>query len=87
VRCRRCSPQHDIRLDLTILKGHLVFFIRFHYVACAAQAQQIPGINFATYHVRRLRGYWLQQAGFEVGQRVRVHVTEQCITIVPAHVP
>ena len=33
----------------------------------------------------RLRGYWLLQAGFEVGQRVRVHVTEQCITIVPAH--
>lgn len=35
----------------------------------------------------RLRGYWLQQAGFEVGQRVRVHVTDQCITIVPAHTP
>lgn len=35
----------------------------------------------------RLRGYWLQQAGFEVGQRVHVHITDQCITIVPAHTP
>jgi Toxin SymE, type I toxin-antitoxin system len=35
----------------------------------------------------RLRGYWLQQAGFEVGQRVRVHITDQCITIVPAQSP
>jgi hypothetical protein len=35
----------------------------------------------------RLRGYWLQHAGFEVGQRVQVNVTEQCITIVPADVP
>jgi toxic protein SymE len=35
----------------------------------------------------RLRGYWLRQAGFEVGQRVLVRVTEQCITIVPAHTP
>jgi toxic protein SymE len=32
----------------------------------------------------RLRGYWLQQAGFSVGQRVQVHITDQCITIVPA---
>jgi hypothetical protein len=32
----------------------------------------------------RLRGYWLQQAGFSVGQRVRVHIADQCITIVPA---
>lgn len=32
----------------------------------------------------RLRGYWLQQAGFSVGQRVQVHIADQCITIVPA---
>ena len=32
----------------------------------------------------RLRGYWLQQAGFSVGQRVEVHISEQHITIVPA---
>ena len=32
----------------------------------------------------RLRGYWLQKAGFSVGQRVRVHVADGCITIVPA---
>lgn len=32
----------------------------------------------------RLRGYWLQQAGFAAGQRVQVHVADQCITIVPA---
>jgi hypothetical protein len=32
----------------------------------------------------RLRGYWLQQAGFSAGQRVQVHVADQCITIVPA---
>jgi toxic protein SymE len=32
----------------------------------------------------RLRGYWLQQAGFSVGQRVQVRIADQCITIVPA---
>jgi len=32
----------------------------------------------------RLRGYWLQKAGFAVGQRVQVHIADQCITIVPA---
>jgi len=32
----------------------------------------------------RLRGYWLQQAGFSVGQRVQVDIADQCITIVPA---
>ncbi len=32
----------------------------------------------------RLRGYWLQQAGFSAGQQVRVHIADQCITIVPA---
>jgi len=32
----------------------------------------------------RLRGYWLQQAGFPAGQRVKVHVADGCITIVPA---
>ena len=32
----------------------------------------------------RLRGYWLKKAGFSVGQRVQVHITDQCITIVPA---
>lgn len=31
----------------------------------------------------RLRGYWLQQAGFSAGQRVQVHVADGCITIVP----
>lgn len=31
----------------------------------------------------RLRGYWLQQAGFSVRQRVQVHIADQCITIVP----
>lgn len=32
----------------------------------------------------RLRGYWLQQAGFSAGQRVKVHIADGCITIVPA---
>jgi hypothetical protein len=32
----------------------------------------------------RLRGYWLQQAGFSAGQRVEVYVDDRCITIVPA---
>jgi hypothetical protein len=32
----------------------------------------------------RLRGYWLQAAGFSVRQRVQVHIADQCITIVPA---
>lgn len=32
----------------------------------------------------RLRGYWLRQAGFSAGQRVKVHVADGCITIVPA---
>ena len=31
----------------------------------------------------RLRGYWLQQAGFSAGQRVKVHVADECVTIVP----
>lgn len=31
----------------------------------------------------RLRGYWLQAAGFEVRQRVQIHIADQCITIVP----
>jgi hypothetical protein len=35
----------------------------------------------------RLRGYWLQQAGFAAGQRVQVHVADGCITIVPAQAP
>lgn len=32
----------------------------------------------------RLRGYWLQKAGFSVGQRVKVQVGDGCITIIPA---
>lgn len=32
----------------------------------------------------RLRGYWLQQAGFAVGQKVSVQVADRCITIVPS---
>lgn len=31
----------------------------------------------------RLRGYWLMEAGFAVGQRVRVDVADGCITITP----
>ena len=31
----------------------------------------------------RLRGHWLRQAGFAVGQKVSVQVTDRCITIVP----
>jgi len=31
----------------------------------------------------RLRGYWLEQAGFAVGQRVRVDVVGGRITITP----
>lgn len=31
----------------------------------------------------RLRGYWLQQAGFPAGQSVKVHVADGCIMIVP----
>ncbi|WP_414717599.1 SymE family type I addiction module toxin [Steroidobacter sp.] len=32
----------------------------------------------------RLRGYWLDKAGFGVGKRVNIQVTDRCITIVPA---
>ena len=32
----------------------------------------------------RLRGYWLQRAGFSAGQRVKVQIADGCITIVPA---
>jgi len=32
----------------------------------------------------RLRGYWLDKAGFSVGERVNIQVTDRCITIVPA---
>jgi toxic protein SymE len=32
----------------------------------------------------RLRGYWLRQAGFAVGQRVRVDVIDGRITITPS---
>jgi len=32
----------------------------------------------------RLRGYWLQQAGFEVDQNVRVEIGDRCLRIVPA---
>ncbi|WP_158756215.1 SymE family type I addiction module toxin [Dyella sp. S184] len=32
----------------------------------------------------RLRGYWLKQAGFAVGQRVRVDVVNGRITIIPS---
>lgn len=31
----------------------------------------------------RLRGYWLQKAGFAVGALVKVQVADGCITIVP----
>ena len=31
----------------------------------------------------RLRGYWLQQAGFEVDQDVRVEIEDGCLRIVP----
>ena len=34
--------------------------------------------------VLRLRGYWLEQAGFSAGQRVRIQIAEQRIIIVPA---
>jgi hypothetical protein len=30
----------------------------------------------------RMSGDWLRNAGFSVGQRARVHVSEKCITIV-----
>lgn len=32
----------------------------------------------------RLRGYWLDRAGFSAGQRVVVSVSSGCITITPA---
>ncbi len=31
----------------------------------------------------RLRGHWLRQAGFAVGQKVRIHIADGCITIIP----
>ncbi len=31
----------------------------------------------------RLRGYWLRQAGFAVGQRVRIDILDGRITITP----
>jgi hypothetical protein len=32
----------------------------------------------------RLRGYWLDKAGFGVGKRVNIQVSDRCIIIVPA---
>jgi len=32
----------------------------------------------------RLRGYWLQLAGFDVDQNVRVEIEDRCLRIVPA---
>lgn len=34
----------------------------------------------------RLRGYWLDKAGFGVGKRVNIQVTDRCITLVPADI-
>lgn len=31
----------------------------------------------------RLRGHWLRQAGFDVGQKVSIRISDGCITIVP----
>jgi Toxin SymE, type I toxin-antitoxin system len=31
----------------------------------------------------RISGDWLSNAGFKVGKYVRVHVAEQCITLIP----
>lgn len=31
----------------------------------------------------RLRGHWLRQAGFAVGQKVMLHIADGCITIIP----
>lgn len=35
----------------------------------------------------RLRGYWLQRAGFSAGQRVQVQIGDHCITITPVPDP
>jgi toxic protein SymE len=37
----------------------------------------------ATVPYLRLRGHWLRQAGFAVGQKVDIHVADGCITIIP----
>ncbi|WP_430543526.1 SymE family type I addiction module toxin [Xanthomonas sacchari] len=29
----------------------------------------------------KLRGYWLQQAGFEVNERIRIRVMQGCLVI------
>lgn len=35
----------------------------------------------------RLRGYWLDKAGFGgVGKRVNIQVSDRCITLVPADI-
>ncbi|WP_437884027.1 SymE family type I addiction module toxin [Pseudomonas sp. LRF_L74] len=34
----------------------------------------------------RLQGYWLQQAGFAIGQRVCIQVPEQFLIITPSEV-
>ncbi len=31
----------------------------------------------------RLRGHWLREAGFTVGQKVSIHIADGCITIIP----
>lgn len=31
----------------------------------------------------RLRGHWLRQAGFSVGQKVSIQIADGCIMIVP----
>jgi hypothetical protein len=46
-----------------------------YQLSCSPRPPEVP--------LLRLRGYWLQQAGFSVGQRVQVYVSDQCITIVP----
>jgi toxic protein SymE len=32
----------------------------------------------------RLRGHWLRQAGFAVGQKVSINIADGCITIIPS---
>ncbi|TBV07648.1 SymE family type I addiction module toxin [Phytopseudomonas dryadis] len=34
----------------------------------------------------RLQGYWLQQAGFAIGQRVCIQVSEQRLIIIPSEI-
>jgi toxic protein SymE len=67
---KRLSPKPRF---LTI--GYQVYESRHRDKECRYRPRQVPFL--------RLSGDWLCAAGFEVGQRARIQVTDQGIMVVP----